>query len=250
VGPVDLLLGLVAATLFVGTLVAASIGGRALRRALYFARLALRPERPIGTLDSGPCRITGHALFSSPEEQARALRTPVSARPALWVELIISRAGRPLLRERKSAPGVLRDQSGEIPLELGDASLEVGATSKWRGTLSHELPPGVDASLRARLVSAASSVESTTGLAREGVTLELEERAVYVGQALHVCGTVVRTGPSSSFISTEPVVVSDRAFAEMARRDGLFGSICLAVALAVVGALTEVGSVLIAHLSN
>jgi hypothetical protein len=243
VEPTVLLLGLSALGLFAGTLFVASIGGRALRRAITHARFALRAERKLSELREGPCRLAGHAFPSGP-----TLTAPLSGRPSVWFELRIARDKRLLATEKSAAPALLRDPSGEIPIEPSAANLEIGPCKTWRGTLSSELPPGLDEAMRLRLVNAAASVEATTGLPRDGITLDLEERAVYSGQLVHAAGTLIGSGAGASFLSSERVTLSDRPFSDVARRDALFALICIGIAFAVVGVLVRVGAAIIARI--
>ncbi len=229
-----------ALALAAGTLLVANVGGRALRRAIRFASFARRGLRPISSLVEGPVRLQGFAELPSANREVVLLTSPLSNHPSLWFELAISSQGSELTLVRKSIPTLLKDGSGELELDLGSAELELDESPTWRGTLASELPPGIDAALRARIVGAAAEAETRSGTRRDAVILELRERAVKMGQPLHVCGTVVRTGSGSSLVSSRPVIVASRPFSEIASRDALVALVCTTLALAGAGAFAAV----------
>lgn len=240
------LLGAAALGLFVGTLVVGRVAGAALSRAISFTRLALRPARSIGELDSGPRRMHGFVGLS--HEQGRLLTSPITGKPCLCYDLELSVAGKPCYRERQALPSVLRDGSGELELPLASAALEFSRKEAWRGSLALSPPPGLSESFREKLVQHVTAFVRRSGIP-EDTSAELCVCSIDTGDPLFVTGEVIQGGRSVSLIEGRPVSISDRSFSELARREGLLGMLGVALSLFVVSAIVAVVRVLLARLT-
>lgn len=239
------LLAVLALGLFAGVLVVSQVAGGALRRALSAARLSLRPQKPIGDLASGPRRVQGFVgLAASQSERGLLLTSPVSGRPCLAYELELSADGKQCYKERQSLPCVLRDGSGELELPIPTAELLLERADTWRGALETEPPPGLSDVLRQKLVAAKNAFLQRERIA-PSATVELTVKTIGTGDVLHVTGEVIQGGQSVSLMEGRPVCVSDRPFAEVAKREGLFALGGTVLALFVVSVVVAVATAIL-----
>lgn len=239
------LLAVLALGLFAGVLLVSQVAGTALRRALSMARLAARPGRPIGELTSGPRRVQGFAgLAASQSERGLLLTSPVSGRPCLAYELELGVGGRRCYTERQALPCVLRDGSGELELPLPSAELVLERSETWRGALEAAPPPGLSDALRQKLLSAKNAFLERERLAPSTLA-DLTVRSIGSGDVLHVTGEVIQGGQSVSLMEGRQVCVSDRPFAEVAKREGLFAIGGVALALFVVSVVVAVATAIV-----
>ncbi|MBK7584370.1 MAG: hypothetical protein IPI67_29715 [Myxococcales bacterium] len=243
--PLVVVLVLCALGLFAGVLVVSQVAGGALRRALTFSRLAARATKPIGELTSGPRRVQGFVgLAASQSERELLLTSPISGRPCLAYSLRLFASGRPCYSERQSLPCVLRDGSGELELPLGTAELELERGETWKGSLEHNAPPGVSEALKHKLVAAKNAFQARERL-DVGVPVELSVDTIGSGDVLHVSGEVIQGGQSVSLMEGRPVMVSNRPFPEIAKREGLFALGGVTLALFIVSIVVAVATQII-----
>lgn len=242
------LLGLVALALFVGILFLASFAGASLRRALGFASVASRRSGPIGELASGDC--TAHGFVKPPGEQPgpALLSSPITGRDCVFFELTATYMGRPCFSHREAVPCAISDGTGELSFEPTQAELVLENEATWRGFSAERVPPKMNESLGLRLAKKLSEVGATEG-APASATLELTERALHSGEPLYVSGTMMRVGPTLSLVAGRPVIASDRAFSELARRNALVALFGLVLALVMVSVVVSVGSRIFATLN-
>ncbi|MBK9001715.1 MAG: hypothetical protein IPM35_38830 [Myxococcales bacterium] len=241
------LLAVLALGLFAGVLLVSQVAGSALRRALSMARLAARPGRPIGELTSGPRRVQGFAgLATSQSDRELLLTSPINGRPCLAYELELSVDGKRCYSERQALPCVLRDGSGELELPLPSAELVLERGETWRGVLESAPPPGLSSALLQKLISAKNAFVQRERLAPDAAA-DLSVRSIGSGDVLHVTGEVIQGGQSVSLMAGRQVCVSDRPFAEVAKREGLFAVGGVALALFVVSVVVAVATAILAR---
>ena len=224
------LLLLAAAALLVGVLLTASVAGGALRRALRFALLSARATQPISRLDSGIRAFRGFVGLASGATTRPPLTSPLTGRPCVFYELTVRHRGKREISQRESLPCVVNDGTGEIELDLSGVELEVEKRA-WKGDAASALPPSLAQGMSERI----------SALRRDGAggPIEVEERAVHVGERLHVTGTIISSGGCPSFMTGRPIVASDKPFGERARRDGLVALAGVGLALFVVSAVVS-----------
>jgi hypothetical protein len=241
------LLALLAIGLFVSVLVVGQVAGGALRRALTLTRLALREARPIADLTSGPRRSSGFAgLAPTQSERELLLTSPITGRPCLAYELELLVDGRRCYSERQALPSVLRDGSGELELPLATAELWLGGKDSWRGSLERGAPPGVSEALQRKLADAKARFTARERLA-PNASAELVVKTIGTGDLLHVTGEVIQGGQSVSLMAGRPVCVSDRPFADGAKREGMFALLGTGLALFIVSVVVAVASAILAR---
>ncbi|MCK6533697.1 MAG: hypothetical protein L6Q84_12070 [Polyangiaceae bacterium] len=241
------LLGVVALALFAGVLLVSQVAGAALRRSLGMVRHSLRPGRPIGELTSGPRRMQGFVGLAASQSEREALLTgPVSGRPCLAYELELSADGRRCYSERQALPCVVRDGSGELELPMSTAELSIERREAWRGVLESAPPPGLSPALCQKLVAAKNAFIERERLS-PAVPVELAVKTIGTGDLLYVSGEVIQGGPRVSLISGRPVCVSDRPFAEVAKKEGLFAVAGVAFALFIVSVVVAVATSIVAR---
>lgn len=224
------LLILAGAALLLGVLATASVAGGALRRALRFAALASRRIEPISGLDSGIRAFRGFVGLASQDSSRVPLTSPLTGRPCVFYELTVRHGGKRLSSQREALPCVVNDGSAEIELDLAGVELELEPRS-WKGAPGRSLPPTLAEGISERLGALARG-----GQAGE---VELVERAVHVGDRLHVTGTIISSGGCPSFMTGRPIAASDKPFGERARRDALVALAGVGLALFVVSAVVS-----------
>lgn len=239
-----LLLGVLALALFAGTLIAASVAGAALRRGIRYALIARHPNKPIAELGSGPGRAHGYLSLPGAAPGRPLLTSPISGRACVYFELSGTYMGRPCFLQREGIECALTDGTSELPIDPLATELVLTNEAAWKQFSVERAPAGMEEGLKARLLSTLADIASREK--RElPPALDLTERALYLGEPLHVSGTLLRVGPSISLVGGRPVIASDRPFRELALREGLLGAIGLSVALLVVGVLVNVGAAII-----
>lgn len=239
------LLGVVALALFAGVLVVSQVAGAALRRSLDMLRLAIRPERPIGELTSGPRRMQGFVGLSAAQSERAALLTgPVNGRPCLAYELELSADGRRCYSERQALPCVLRDGSGEVELPMPTARLVSERRESWRGVLESAPPPGLSPALCQKLVAAKNAFIERERLS-PAVPVEIAVKSIGTGDLLYVSGEVIQGGLGVSLMAGRPVCVSDRPFAEVAKKEGLLAVAGVAFALFIISVVVAVATAIV-----
>lgn len=240
-----LLLGVIALALFSGILFVASVAGAALRRAIRFSAVARREAATIAELQSGERRVRGFVAVPGDGPEARTLTSPLSGRPCVYYELSGTYMGRPCFSHRESLPCALNDGSGELALDALSLELLLREGKAWRGVSPERIPPGIGESLQSRLIKAHADLAVRDAGRGLPVAFDLLERALHVGEPLYVSGTIIRVGPSVSFVGGRDIVASDRPFSEIARREAMIAFAGLGLALLVVSVLVSIARVIL-----
>jgi hypothetical protein len=168
----------------------------------------------------------------------------VTGRPCLGYELSLSAGGKHCYTERQALPCALRDGSGELELPLSTAELVLERCDTWRGSLESAPPPGVSDALRQKLISAKNAFAQRERLPPD-TPVEMIVRTLGSGDVLHVTGEVIQGGRSVTLMEGRRVCVSDRPFAEVAKREGMFAIGGVALALFVVSVVVAVATAIL-----